>query len=334
MPDFSIILPVRNAAEFLDEAIASSLAQTIADLELCVIINGSIDASEEIARRWAERDPRVKVLFSPPEHGIVGALNLGWRSAASPILMRMDADDIMAPNRAEVQLALLEQRPDLDAVSGKIDLIEPLGEGMSRYVEWANSLETADQIAAARFIECPVIHPSITIRRDALVRHGGYRETPWAEDHELWLRILESGGRIGKVPETILAWRDRPGRLTRTDPRFAEEQVWRMKAHFISRLPVMIAYGVAIAGAGPIGKRLARLLVEEGIEVKGLFDVSPKRVGQTINGLEVASADEIGGRWREAVLLGAVGVDGGREKVRAVAQAAGYTEGRDFWSCC
>jgi hypothetical protein len=68
--------------------------------------------------------------------------------------------------------------------------------------------------------------------------------------------------------------------------------------------------------------------------VKGLFDVNPRRVGQKIAGIEVAAAAEIGSRWPGAVLLSAVGIPGGREQVRSVATAAGFTEGADFWCCC
>jgi hypothetical protein len=136
------------------------------------------------------------------------------------------------------------------------------------------------------------------------------------------------------VPEILLDWRDGKARLTRSDPAYAEEQVWRMKAHPLAQERLARKGGVAIGGAGPIGKRLARLLDGEGVEVKGFFDVHPRRIGERIGGSEVAAPDEIGSRWREAVLLSAVGVEGGREKVRELAEAAGYVEGEDFWCCC
>jgi len=334
MPEVSIVMPVRNAAATLDEAVADCLDQTLGDLELQLVMNGCSDESMGIARRWQARDRRVEIRVSPPEDGITGALNAGWRAAEAPFVMRMDADDRTMPTRAAAQLRLLRGSQDLDAVGGRVELLGSRGEGMRRHVDWVNSLATPEAIAAGRFIECPVVHPAMMIRRDALMRLGGYRRTEWAEDHDLWLRLLEGGGRIGTVDEVVLRWRDRPERLTRTDPRYGMDRIWRMKARFLGRLPAAAASGFAIAGAGPIGKRMARLLQAEGCGVMGFFDVSPRRIGGTIGGLPVAPAGEIGGRWRQALLVSAVGVPGGRDQVRGVAGAAGYLEGSDFWCCC
>jgi glycosyltransferase involved in cell wall biosynthesis len=334
MPALAIILPVRNAAATLDAAITSCLRQGFRDLELRLVLNGCSDDSPEIARRHAARDPRVIVSQSAAEGGIVAALNDGWQATACPWVMRMDADDLSLPDRAETQLALLRATPELAAVTGRVLLVNPQGDGMSRHVEWVNSLKSPQQIASGRFIECPLVHPAVMIRRDWLEQLGGYRQCAWAEDHDLWLRLLERGGRIGSTPATVLHWHDRPDRLTRSDPRYAMDRIWQLKATFIARLPEVLARGVAIAGAGPIGKRLARLLMAEGTEVKGFFEVNPRRIGQQIAGIRVADAAEIGSRWPTAVLLSAVGIPGGREQVRGVATAAGFTEGADFWCCC
>ena len=149
-------------------------------------------------------------------------------------------------------------------------------------------------------------------RREALLEAGGYRCCGWAEDHDLYLRLLARGMRFGKVPEVLLDWRDGPGRLTRTHPDYAEAQVWRMKAHHLAQLTKVETQGVVICGAGPIGKRLGRLLRAAGVTVHGFFEVHPRRIGQRIGGVPVAGPEEFGARWREAVLLSAVGVDGGR----------------------
>jgi hypothetical protein len=205
---------------------------------------------------------------------------------------------------------------------------------MQRYVDWVNGLHTPEDVLRERFVECPLVQPSLMLRREALVAAGGYRETDWAEDHDLFLRMLEKGLRFGKVDDLVLDWRDSATRLTRTHPAYTEEQVWKMKAHYLARLPEVQEQGVAICGAGPIGKRLAKLLREKGALVHGFFEVNPRRIGAQIGGVPVAGPEEFGTRWREAVLLSAVGVEGGRERVRALAVGAGYLEGAGFWCCC
>jgi hypothetical protein len=62
--------------------------------------------------------------------------------------------------------------------------------------------------------------------------------------------------------------------------------------------------------------------------------VNPRRVGEEIGGVPVAGPGEFGKRWRDAILLSAVGVGGGRERVRELALGEGYIEGVDFWCCC
>ena len=254
--------------------------------------------------------------------------------AGAALLARMDADDVAHPERIEKQFAKLQSDPTLVGVSCGVRLLEPVGEGMRRYVNWVNGLVTPAAVARERFVECPIINPSTMLRSEALRHAGGYRQAGWAEDHDLWLRMSEAGARFGKVPEVLLDWRDGATRLTRTHPDYAEAQVWAMKAHFLARLPAARERGVAICGAGPIGKRLGTLLRKEGIAVKGFFEVNPRRIGERIGGGEVAGPDQFGTRWREAVLLGAVGVEGGRSRVRALATETGYREGRDFWCCC
>lgn len=262
------------------------------------------------------------------------AMATGVRETSSPFIVRLDADDRSHPTRLEKQRTSLDDHPKWSAVSCGVHLLNPQGEGMQRYVDWVNELKTPEAVIRERFIECPVIQPSLMFRREAVEQAGGYRAVPWAEDHDLFLRMLHQGMEIGKVDEVLLDWRDSPMRLTRTHADYAEERVWAMKAHHLASLAQIRESGVAICGAGPIGKRLARLLAKSGVTVRGFFEVNPRRIGERIGGVEVAGPDDFGFKWRDAVLLSAVGIAGGRDRVRALASEQGYREGEDFWCCC
>ncbi len=330
-PRVSIVLPVFNAEETIAEALESCLQQSMKSFEVVVLLDGCTDRSGEIVGSYG--DPRIRVIEK--EHqGVRQASEEAMAASRAPIIARMDADDISHPDRLAWQYDFLASSPDFSAVSGGVHLLDPQGEGMQRYVDWVNGLLTAEDVARERFVECPVIQPSLMLRRCAFEAVDGYRKVEWAEDHDLFLRMMRSGMRIGKVEETVLSWRDSQGRLTRNHPAYAEEQVWRMKAHHLSLDPGVSKRGVAICGAGPIGKRLARMLKQEGVQVRGFFEVNPRRVGEKIAGVPVAGPEEFGKCWRSSVLLSAVGVEGGRERVRELAGAEGYTEGVDFWCCC
>ncbi len=163
---------------------------------------------------------------------------------------------------------------------------------------------------------------------------GGYRDCPWAEDHDLWLRMLAAGCRIGKTPEMLVEWRDSPRRLTRSDPRYGADARMALRAHHLARLPEVRERGAVVAGAGPIGKSLVRALQAEGVALHGFLEVNPRRIGGRIHGLPVMESLAGLGHWTGAVVLGAVGIPGGRQRVRALALEAGRREGRDFWSVC
>ena len=330
-PDVSIVMPVFNAGETIEEAIKSCLNQTKSSFELVVVLDGCTDASAEIVHSF--EDSRIRVLER--EHkGVTQAASEAIRVSIAPLIARMDADDISHPSRLDLQEEFLTRYPHFSAVSGQVRLLDPVGEGMQRYVDWANSLRHAEDIGKGRFVECPVVQPSVMVRREALDEVSGYRQCEWAEDHDLFLRMLRGKMLIGKVEDLVLSWRDGLDRLTRRHSSYAEEQVWRMKAHHLALEERIAEQGVSICGAGPIGKRLARLLQAEGVQVNGFFEVNPRRVGERISGVEVAGPSEFGKRWSESVLLGAVGIPGGRETVRKLALDQGYLEGENFWCCC
>jgi glycosyltransferase involved in cell wall biosynthesis len=333
-PRISIVMPFRNAAATLPEALASVRAQQFTAWELLAVDDHSTDGSAMIARREAALDSRIAVVSNECSRGVVGASNTAAKWATADWLARMDADDVSLQNRLNRQYEMTVCHPDWDVIGCAVEILTPLGEGMIRHVDWVNSLKEPGEIANARFIENPLVHPSALMRRSAVEAAGGYREVPWAEDHDLFLRMLERGSVFGKVPETLLRWRDSPGRLTRSDPRYGDACRHRMRAHFLARMAAVKERGVVIAGAGPIGKTLAVELRARGVAVRGFFEVHPRRIGETIHGAEVAGLDRFGSRWREAVLLSAVGVPGGRAQVAGLAEEAGYVEGEDFWCVC
>lgn len=291
----------------------------------------SADGTGALLGRIAARDRRVRIEKTVPPGGIVAALQLGCATASAPLLARMDADDVALPERLARQVAAMEAHPEW-AVCGCGVRIAGGGAGFRRYERWLNSLTDPAQIAAERFVESPVAHPSAMIRRQALDAIGGYRDPPWAEDYDLWLRLLDGGRLIGKVPETLLVWRDHGSRLTRADRRYSAARFLAAKAHFLARLPAAKAGGVRICGAGPTGKRLARLLRREGIAVAAFYDINPRRIGEVIMGIPVLGADGFPALHPQGgLLIGAAGTLGARQRLRELAAARGFAEGVDFF---
>ena len=332
------MLPAKDAASTLRAAAASSLQQSFSDLELLLIENDSTGDTRQVMAEIAADDKRVRIVSAPKGAGFVAALNLGWREARGRFLARMDADDVNHSQRIARQAAFLEEHPDIDACGSLVRILRrgwqgkvlPPLQGYVEYERWLNSVVHADAITAQRFIDSPVANPCAMIRREVFERVGGYREVAWAEDYDFWLRLLESGGRIAKVPEVLLDWFDSDSRLTRNDGHYAQARFLEAKAHFLGRLEIIGKRGVSICGAGPTGKRLARLLKDEGVEVKAFFEVNERRIGNRIGGVEVMGGPDLRAAG-QGVMLGAVGLPGARDRIREWLTPLGYREGEDFF---
>ncbi len=325
----SILLPVRDAAPTLPAALRSLRLQTLTAWECIAVDDGSRDASPEILAAFAARDPRFRVLRQEPA-GLVPALQRAARAARFPLLARMDADDISHPRRLEAQRTFLEARPAL-AAAGCLLRHFPrrgLGRGLLRYERWLNALIEPAAIARSIFVEAPLAHPSVLMRRAAFEAVGGYRDGPWPEDYDLWLRFDAAGYGLGKVRETLFYWRQGRGRASFVDPRYAPAAFTRVKAAFLA--PRLRAGGrpIAVWGAGAVGKRLVAALAAEGVRCARFVDIHPGRIGQRIAGLPVSAPDDLA-QAPELYVLAAVQRPGAREEIGRRLRAQG--RGAEDW---
>jgi len=329
MPLVSILMPVYDAAATLPAALRSISAQSFRDWELIAVNDGSVDASLDLLDRAARKDRRIRVLTAA-HAGIVGALRSAVPLASAPLLARMDADDVMHPRRLLLQVTRLGASPRVDVLATRVRSIGATAEGMRRYVDWQNGLLSHDQLVSNFFVESPIAHPSVLMRRDPFERAGGYQDPGWAEDFDLWHRMRELGARFEKLSRALLSWRDGDGRLTRTHPMYAERKFYAAKLHFFRRHPLCKS-PVTVWGAGPIGRDWARDLLRAGIDVPRVIDIDPRKIGRTIGDgrVKVVSPDE-GLSKRTGLILGAVGARGARDLIRARLLKESLAEGRDF----
>lgn len=330
VPSVSVILPARNAAATLASALDSVRNQSLSDLEIIVIDDGSTDATASIAGQVAREDSRVVPLTCGS--GLVDALNLGVAVARAPYVARMDADDACLPERFRLQKEHLDAHPDIGLVACAVafggDAMAARGYAM--HVEWTNRLLDHDAISQNRFVESPLAHPSVMFRRELPARHGGYRSGPFPEDYELWLRWLEAGVRMAKLPEALLVWRDGPDRLSRRDARYARDRFFQIKAGYLARWlkehnphhPEIITWG-----AGRLARRRAEMLECHGIQITHQVDISPRLVGRNAGGRPVIRPTDIP---RDAFVVVFVGTRGARELIRARLESDGRIMGRDF----
>ena len=332
-PLVSVLLPVRDPGPYLEECIASLGRQTLSNFEVVAVDDGSTDGSEETLDAWADRDPRVRVVHRDQE-GLVATLNAGLELCRAPFVARMDADDISHPRRFELQVAEMEDLPWVGVVSCLVRHFpwKGVGEGYRVYEGWLNSLSSPEAIGRERFVESPVAHPSAMVRREVYQSVGGYLDTEWAEDFDLWLRLLEARVCISKVERYLYFWREHAERLTRVDARYSVENFLRCKAKYLLSGPLADCERVVVWGAGQTGRRLSKHLLRDGAPIEAFVDIDPEKIGSTLRKKPIIDPDELSALiGRGTVVLAAVGSRGARELIRARLNAIGLREGREYW---
>ena len=332
----SVVLPAHNEHELLDQAVQSILRQTEGDLELIVVDDGSTDGTGELLDRLAIQDTRVKPVRQ--EHaGIVTALNRGLERARGTYIARMDADDLSHPDRFRRQAEFLDRNPEVGLVGCGVEYLGDADDnrGLALFVEWTNSLVTSEDIDLYRFVESPFIHPSVMFRRELAEQFGAYRDGDYPEDYELWLRWLDGGVRMAKLDDSLLQWRERPGRLTRTDSRYSVEAFYRTKAPYLNRwLREHNPHhpNVVIWGAGRTSRLRQRHLTELGVRVKAYVDIDPRKIGYRIDGAEVIPPERLPPP-EESFVLAWVGSRGAREDIEERLGRRGFRRGLHYLPC-
>ena len=329
-PRVSVLLPVRDGAAHLEEALDSLAGQTFPDFEVVAVDDGSTDDTPRILEERASGDARLRVVRQEPR-GIVAALERARRESRAPYLARMDADDVADRRRLEAQLALLEGRSDLAGCGCLVRYFprEDVRAGARRYERWINGVVTPEEIERAIFVECPLAHPTFFLRAAAVEAVGGYRDTGGPEDYDLVLRLWAAGHRLGKVPEVLLRWREGPERLSRTDARYAPEAFLATKADHLTATLLDDGRGVVVWGAGPVGKGWSKALRGRGGSLEAFVELDPRKIGQEIHGAPVLDTAE--GAAVDGVLhLAAVGQEGARARITATLEAAGKRPLEDF----
>ena len=332
-PAVSILLPVRNGAEFLGEALASMLTQTLGDCELVAVDDGSTDGTAALLAEAASRDSRVTIVPGPSQ-GISAALNAGLLHCRAELIARMDADDLSLPTRLEKQRQALLDAPALAAVGTQVEIFprHTLAGGFLAYEGWLNSLTTPQRVREDCLVEAPLVHPAAMIRRAALEEVGGFQAQGWPEDYALWLSLLERGHALTNLPEVLFRWRDHPGRLTRTHSDYQWRSHVRLKAHHLRRTSLKERARCVLWGAGKTGRAFFRALSAEGVTIERFVDIDPRQIGRTLHGAKVIPPEELG-PFAGTFLVAAVGAKGARAEIRGFLDRTGWSELTQY-RCC
>ena len=198
-PLIDVLIPVRNAGRTVGSALDSIQTQTILDIRIIVVDDGSTDDTAAIVADMATMDPRVE-LHRKEYGGIVDALNFGLQRCRAEFVARFDGDDLSYPERFARQLGFLRANPDYVAVGGRVRYIGEDGRPTGSVVD-VGPPELAD-LTWAPSLEPYIIHPFLMARRADMDAVGGYRHVLHAEDSDLFWRLQERG-KLHNLPDAL-----------------------------------------------------------------------------------------------------------------------------------
>ncbi|MCI0665818.1 MAG: glycosyltransferase family 2 protein [Acidobacteria bacterium] len=208
-PTVSVITTVYNVAPYIRETIDSLFAQTYRNFESIIINDGSTDRTEEVLEPYRDRI----IYRKQPNRGVSNARNAGIRLARGQYIAFLDGDDIWLPHYLEKMIALLEKDKEAaGAFPNAIYFGSPAFDGTL----YQDRYPASDPVTFERVLqrEC-YIFIAVLLRRSALDQAGMFVERMrWAEDLDLWLRILELGHRFTCTSEPLVKYRLRHDSLS------------------------------------------------------------------------------------------------------------------------
>jgi len=331
MTDISIIMPVFNAADTLNQCLRSIQDQTFKNYEVVVIDDGSTDDSVGIIQQHQQTDSRIK-LHQNSKKGLVSSLNDGLQHSNSFIIARMDADDIMHPQRLELQYNYLADSPDTGLIASQVQLFpeKDIKKGYQEYMHWQNSCLTHTQISSQIYIESPFAHPSVMFRKAIINQTGYYRDGEFPEDYDLWLRMYIAGIKMEKLELSLLKWRDSSGRTSRIDTRYSKNAFDQLRAKYLAidkRIPT--DRPLVFWGAGRKTRLRAQLLIKQGFPPSAWIDVDPKKIGNIIHSARVHPPEWLH-QYNKPFVLNYVNNYGAREKIEKFMETCGYRQDEDY----
>lgn len=205
----TVLMSSYNSAHTLSEAVDSILGQTHRDLRLVVYDDASTDGTAELLRRYD--DPRLDVRNLSQNRGLTRNLAEGVAECQTPYIARMDADDIAMPERLAEQVAYLEAHSDIDVLGTNVIFFDDCGRQA-----FGRQPEHHDDIALALFFNFTMMHPTIMMRRTALL-DGDFNYDPhflYSQDFDLWSRMIPSH-RFANLQKPLLQLREHPNKISR-----------------------------------------------------------------------------------------------------------------------
>lgn len=202
---FSVLLSVyyKENPEYLALSLDSILNQTIIPNEIILVKDGPLtNELEKVITKYTQKYNIIRTISLETNQGLGKALNIGLKYCSFDLIARMDTDDIAKPNRFEKQIKLFKENPTIDVCSSWIEEFEETSDNIIAIKKLPEFHKEITKYAKHR---CPINHPTVMYKKEAVLKAGGYSGFP--EDYCLWIKMLMNGAQFYNIQESLLYFR-------------------------------------------------------------------------------------------------------------------------------
>lgn len=225
----TVILPVYNSIKYIKECLDSISKQTFTDWKLLIFDDGSTDGTLEYLEDWVKSEDRA--FLYKRNQSYIANLNEGIDLSDTKYIARMDADDIMYPERLQTQFKFMEAHTDIDLVCSSVECIKE--DGSSNGYFGAFFPEQIMDASDLMFMN-QIVHPSVLIRTESIKKNNiRYNEEfKYAEDWEMWTHMLEKRMNLYSLRTSLLKYRIVEKSMSRTH----QEEIRKLRGEILTRL--------------------------------------------------------------------------------------------------
>ena len=323
-------MPVKNAGLYLEDCIVSIQNQSESNWELIAVNDASTDNSEDILNWFSAVDERIQYAKNKGS-GIIEALKTGYALSHGELIHRMDADDLMVPEKLALLKTKLLEVGEGKVATGKVEYFaaDGVNAGYLNYQNWLNLLCDDNSHWKELFKECVIASPNWLLFRSDFEKCGKFNSDIYPEDYDLVFRMFKAGLKVCPVDAVTHLWRDHQERSSRNDKNYAAYTFYEIKLQYFLALKYERSRPLVVWGAGKKGKDLAKKLQAQNIPFTWVSN-NPNKNGKEIYDQLMESFESIATKDNPQIIV-TVALRDAKARIIDFLEKLTLEEGQDFF---
>jgi len=330
-PLVSIVMAVKDTAQYLPECLDSIISQTYENWELIAVNDHSVDKSLKILQSYSDKDNRIRV-FSSDRPKLIPTLQVGYKEVKGTLINRMDSDDRMPEYKLQVLVEEWLKYGKGHVIAGGTEHFVDAGEvggGFINYENWLNEVARTSTHYKEIYKECVIPSHCWIIHKEDFDRAGAFDPVVYPEDYDLCFRYYRLGLKVIGLDKILHYWRDRSNRISRTWEEYKENRYFEMKIRYFYELDRDKNRPLVLWGAGRNGKDMAKEIQKFEPNFNWVCD-NDKKIGKDIYNVNLQHYNSVEAIVNPQIIVVVASPDGKKE-IRELLKSWNKIPVMDFW---